>query len=136
MTVYADYTFYTGTFLGTAIASADFAALALRASAAIDQMTFGRAAVDFAASLNVTAIKNAMCAVAEELQRQDANSNVDGVASESQGNYSVSYLVSSNRSKSNIAKLQTAAAVWLANTYLMFAGFNTGEYSGDVSNDS
>lgn len=131
MTVYVDYTYYVTSFLGTAIAESAFPALALRASAAIDQMTFGRAAVDFAASENVVAIKNATCAVAEELQRQDANSNVDGVASESQGQYSVTYLANSNRSRSNTAKIQDAANVWLANTYLTFAGFNSGEYSGD-----
>ena len=125
---YADYTYYTGTFLGTAIASADFAALALRASAVIDQMTFGRAATD---TDNEDAIANATCAVAEELQRQDASAGVDGVASESQGQYSVSYLANSNRSKSNIQKQYDAARVWLANTYLLFGGFNTGEYSGD-----
>lgn len=133
---YADYTYYATSFLGTAIAESAFPALALRASAEIDRLTFGRAAVDFAASTNVAAIKNAMCAVAEELQRQDANANVDGVASESQGNYSVSYLASSNRSKSNTQKIQDTANVWLANTYLTFAGFADGEYSGDTTDDS
>jgi len=125
---YADFTYYVTSYLGTAIAESAFPALALRASAALDQMTFGRAATDTA---NTTAIKNAMCAVAEELQRQDAQGSTDGVASESQGQYSVSYLANSNRSKSNISKLQNAAGVWLANTYLTFAGFATDEYSDD-----
>ena len=125
---YTEFTYYVTSFLGTAIAESAFPALALRASAALDQMTFGRAATD---TTNVTAIKNAMCAVAEELQRQDAQGNVDGVATESQGQYSVSYLANSSRSKSNISKLQTAAGVWLANTYLTFAGFATDEYSDD-----
>jgi hypothetical protein len=117
---YANYTFYSTQFLGTAIAESDFPQLALRASAVIDQITFNRAADD---TDNVTAIKNAMCAVAEELQRQDKSGSVDGVASESQGRYSVSYLASSNRSKSNLAKLYDAASLWLANTGLMYAGF-------------
>jgi hypothetical protein len=132
---YADYTYYTGTYLGTAIASADFAALALRASAVIDAITFNRAEPIVTAATEtttITAIKNAMCAVAEELQRQDSNSNVDGIASESQGQYSVSYVATSNRSKSNTQKLQDAALIWLANTYLMFSGFNAGEYSSDT----
>lgn len=133
---YTDYTYYVTSFLGSAIAESDFPALALRASAEIDRMTFNRATIDFAADTNVTAIKNAMCAVAEELQRQDAQGNVDGVASESQGQYSVTYLANSNRSRSNIQRLFDAANVWLANTYLMFAGFNSDEYGGDVSNDS
>jgi hypothetical protein len=46
MANYADYTFYTDDYLGTAIAEADFPALALRATAVIDAITFGRAATD------------------------------------------------------------------------------------------
>lgn len=129
---YADYTYYTGTFLGTAIAESDFAALALRASKHIDRLTFGRAATD---TDNTDAIKNAMCAVAEELQRQQDADNVDGVASESQGRYSVSYLNTSERSKSNQAKIENAAKLWLADTFLMFPGFNAGEY-GSQSDDT
>lgn len=131
MTVYVDYAFYTGTFLGTAIVSADFNALALRASAVIDQITFGRAAVDYAANENVTAIKNATCAIAEELQRQAAAGYTDSVQSESQGRYSVSFFAHGNKAKSNMGKLLDAARVWLANTDLMFAGFADGEYSSD-----
>jgi hypothetical protein len=131
MAPYADYTYYTGTYLGTAIASADFAALALRASAVIDRITFQRAAVDFAANTNVTAIKNAMCAVAEELQRQDRAGGLDAITSESQGRYSVSYAVNSERSKTNLQKQQDAARLYLDGTFLMFAGFVDGEYSSD-----
>lgn len=128
---YATYTYYATTYYGTAIAESDFPALAFRASAVIDQITFNRAASE-TVTATVNAIKNAMCAVAEELQRQDLADGVDGVASESQGQYSVSYLANSERSKSNQAKVQTAANVWLANTGLMFAGFYTGEYGGAV----
>lgn len=130
MAVYADYEFYTTEFLGTAIAEADFPALALRASAVIDQITFGRAA-SASDSADATAIANATCAVAEELQRQAKSGDADGIVSESQGRYSVSYAAHSSKTKSNLAKLQNAATPWLANTYLTFAGFGTGEYSGD-----
>jgi hypothetical protein len=131
---YADYTYYSGTFLGTAIVSADFAALAFRASAVIDAITFARAEPIVTAATETTviaAIKNAMCAVAEELQRQDAN-NADGIQSESQGQYSVSFAVNSSRMKTNQTKLEDAARLWLANTGLMFAGFNTGEYGSTI----
>lgn len=126
---YADYSYYTTTFLGTAIASSDFSRLALRASAVIDQITFGRAADD---TTNTNAIKNAMCAVAEEIQTQEAAGNVDGITSESQGRYSVSYAANSGKSKSNQYKLEAAAKVWLANTFLMFPGFNADEYGTTV----
>jgi hypothetical protein len=127
-TAYADYDFYIDTYLGTSIVEADFPALALRASQHIDNLTFGRAATD---TDNETAIKNAMCAIAEELQRQDNADGVDGVTSETQGRYSVSYGATSSRTKSNQVKIEEIAKLWLANTYLMFSGFASGEYSGD-----
>ena len=131
MTAYADYTYYSGTFLGTAITETAFPALALRASAVIDEMTFGRATAEVTYAANV---KNAMCAVAEELQRQDVSSSADGIQSESQGRYSVSFFEHSSRAKSNQTKLEDAAKLWLANTGLMFAGFASGEYGAlDVS---
>ncbi len=135
---YATYSYYTSTFLGTAIAEADFPRLALRASAHIDRVTFNRAAAIITANTetdNVTAIKNATCEVAEEIQRQESAANVDGVTSESQGQYSVSYGANSNRAKSNQSKIETAARLWLENTFLMFGGFNTGEYGG-LSDDT
>jgi hypothetical protein len=125
MTVYADYAYYTGTYLGTVIAESDFPQLALRASQVIDNLTFGRAITD---TDNTDAIKMAMCAVAEELQTQRQNGDTDGIASESQGQYSVSFLATSRRSRSNESKLRAAASLYLQNTGLMFAGFNSGEY--------
>ena len=130
---YANYTHYSTVFLGNAIAEADFPRLALLASAHIDNITFNRAAAIITANTetdNVTAIKNATCEIAEEIQRQESAANVDGVTSESQGQYSVSYGANSNRSKSNQSKIETAARLWLENTFLMFGGFNTGEYGG------
>ena len=129
---YADFTYYEDTFLGTTIAEADFPRLALRASAVIDQITFGRAATD---TDNETAIKNAMCAVAEEIQTQESAGSVDGITSESQGRYSVSYGSNSSKTKSSQSKLEDAAKVWLANTFLLFPGFNSGEY-GSLTNDT
>lgn len=127
---YADYTYYTGTYLGTAIAESAFPALALRASAQVDQITFGRAATD---TTNTNAIKNAMCAIAEELQRQDAVSGADAVTSESQGNYSVSYAANSSKTRTNQQRIDSTAKLWLANTFLLYPGFNAGEYGGSVS---
>lgn len=129
---YADFTYYSATYLGTTIAEADFPRLALRASAVIDQITFGRAATD---TENTNAIKNAMCAVAEEIQTQESAGSVDGITSESQGRYSVAYSANSSKTKSNQSKLEAAANVWLANTFLLFGGFNSGEY-GSLTNDT
>ena len=130
---YADYTHYTDVYLGNAIAEADFPRLALRASAQIDRLTYNRAATD---TDNTTAIKNAMCAVAEEIQRQEQSDNVDGITSESQGQYSVSYGTNSNRARSNQTKIVDTAKLWLETTGLMFAGFASGEYGSELTNDS
>ena len=127
---YADFTYYTNTYFGTAIAESKFPQLALRASAVIDRITFQRAAAETDAT-NINKIKMAMCAVAEELQTQDLTNGMDGIASESQGQYSVSYLANSSRSKTNLEKLSNAARLWLDGTFLMFAGFADGEYGYD-----
>ena len=130
---YADYTHYSTVYLGNAIAEADFPRLALRASAQIDRLTYNRAATD---TDNTTAIKNAMCAVAEEIQRQEQSDNVDGITSESQGRYSVSYSANSNRSRTNQQKIEDAAKLWLNSTALMFPGFSYGEYGNESDNDT
>ena len=130
---YADYTHYSTVYLGNSIAEADFPRLALRASAQIDRLTYNRAATD---TDNTTAIKNAMCAVAEEIQRQEQSDNVDGITSESQGRYSVSYSANSNRSRTNQQKILDAAKLWLNSTALMFPGFSYGEYGNESDNDT
>lgn len=130
MAAYADYTFYSTEYLGTAIASADFARLALRATAVIDNITYNRAAVVIDADTpeaTVAAIQNATCAVAEEIQTEEQSGNLDGVTSESQGNTSVSYGNNARASMSNEQKQLNAAKVYLGNTGLLFAGFTQDE---------
>lgn len=138
MTAYADYSYYTGTYLGTAITSPAFGALALRASAVIDQITFNRAAPIVAAAVEtetIDLIKKAMCNVAEELQRQDAAGGADAVRSESVGSYSVTYADQSSAMRTNQDRLGDAANLWLANTGLLFRGFASGEYGGALSDE-
>lgn len=126
---YADYTYYTGTYLGTAIASGDFDRLALRASAWIDRLTFQRAAADTA---NTNAIKNAMCAIAEDIQNTEANGGVDAIQSESIGQNSVTYgAMSSKLASAGETYLQTAS-LYLGSTGLLYPGFANGEYSGHL----
>lgn len=122
---YADFTYYEDTYLGNVIAEADFPRLALRASAQIDRLTFGRAATD---TNNETAIKNAMCAVAEEIYAIENSDSSEYVTSESQGQYSVSYDPSSVEGRTDTERYSDAAKVYLENTGLMFGGFNSDEY--------
>jgi hypothetical protein len=132
-TAYVTYTYYTTTYLGTAIASADFARLALRASASINSMTFGRAADETDLTI-IDNIKMACCAVAEEIQRQEASPD-DAIQSESIGANSVTYAATSSKLLTNEAKREKAAKEYLGNTGLMFKGFASGEYSGAVDAD-
>lgn len=122
---YADYTHYSTVYLGNVIAEADFPRLALRASAQIDRLTFRRAATD---TNNETAIKNAMCAVAEEIYAIENSDSSEYVTSESQGQYSVSYDPSSVEGRTDTERYSDAAKLYLENTGLMFGGFNSDEY--------
>ena len=137
-TAYATYSYYTTTYLGTAIASADFAALALRASAVIDQVTYDRAAAIIAAgtpTTSVTAIEMATCAMAEQLQVIEASGISGGIKSESIGNNSVTYMDGTFATLSTTAKLKQVAKLYLGSTGLMYAGFASGEYGGEFDAD-
>jgi hypothetical protein len=126
---YADYTYYADTFLGETIPEAQFPRLALRASALIDQLTFGRAAAD---TDNTNAIKNAVCAVAEEIYTAEQNNGADGIQSESVGSHSVTYAENSTQRLTNDQRYADAAHLYLGSTGLMFAGFAAGEYGGTL----
>ena len=132
---YVDWTFYSMTYGGTAIAQSAFNNLAMLATRWLDRLTYQRALPVIAANTDtncVTAIKWACCAVAEELQNQQLLNTEDGVKGESQGEYSVTYGDKSQNAKSNQTKLIRAAKMWLDGTMLMYPGFNYGEYgSGD-----
>ena len=128
---YVDYTYYTTTYGGTAIASTAFTKLALLATRQLDRLVYGRAQAVITANTDtnlVTAIKYATCAVAEELQNQGLANGEDGVQSESQGEYSVTYGKNSYNAKSSQTKLIRVARIWLDGTALLFPGFNSGEY--------
>jgi hypothetical protein len=131
-TAYATYSYYSTTYLGTSIASADFSRLALRASAWIDRLTFQRAADD---TTYTDEIKMATCAVAEEIQTVEAGGNADGIQSEAIGQNSVTYATSSTKQLTAGEKYLQAAALYLGSTGLMFPGFASGEYSGDPDAD-
>ena len=126
MAAYADYTFYTTTYLGTAIASADFARLALRASQVIDNATFNRAAAIVTADEDdetIELIQMATCAVAEEIQTQESSGSIDGVTSERVGSYSVTYGANARAMLSNEEKQERAARIYLGQSGLMYRGF-------------
>ena len=149
MAVYCDYTYYSVTYLGTAIAPADFPRLEMRAQAIIDQLTYGRAAYEMGDGITPpnpdvdqinpidtqipTApdpatqdlIKMAVCAVADEFQRLDRASGNQEIASEHVGNNSVSYVANKTQMLSDDAKFKRAAKLYLGATGLMRQGVRT-----------
>lgn len=130
MAAYADYAFYSSSFLGTAIDGSNFPRLALRASRIIDHITFNRAAAIITANTDddtIEMIQMATCAVSEELNTQEQNGQLDGITSERVGSYSVSYGAGSRATMSNEEKQERAARLYLGQSGLMFRGFTDEE---------
>lgn len=120
MNLYADYKFYTDSYLGKDIPAEDFPRYARDASKYIDNVTFGRINGNISED-----VKMACCAVAEEMYAQNVSgaNAVSGKASESIGDYSVSYTgMSADRENILSARLYSAALKWLDGTNLMYRG--------------
>ena len=138
MATCVDFTYYTDTFLGTTIPTETlFDAWALRASATIDRFTFNRADAIITADTpeaDVTGIKMATCAVADELYNQSLADSSKEIKSERVGDHSVTYLENADSARTQLEKQREAARLWLESTYLMFPGFYTGEKGGLIDN--
>lgn len=142
---YADYEYYTNTYLGTTIQEADFPHLALRASSFLDYYTQGRAAQ----SKELDALKMACCAVAEQYQsiglarqaalnalKNSANAGAAGeLQSQSVGTWSKTYRSGGESAQqaamaaqSTQASLAAVAAQYLSGTGLLYRGRGCGHY--------
>lgn len=134
---YADYTYYTEQFLGTAIKAEEFPRLSLCASAYLDYYTQGRAAEN----ADMDALKMACCAVAEQYQiieaaRLLASKSVAGSAgnagelqSQTVGSWSKTYRspgesagLAMDAAKSASGALGAVAWEYLAGTGLLYRG--------------
>ena len=144
---YADYEYYTTTYLGTAIQEADFPRLSLRASSFLDYYTQSRAVQN----KNLDALKMACCAVAEQYQTIDtaqalaqkalnASLSAEGGELQSQtvGSWSKSYrsggesaAQATASASAAQASLAAAANQYLAGTGLLYRGREYGY--GNVS---
>ena len=138
---YADYDYYTITYLGTAISEADFPRFALRASSFLDYYTQGQAAKN----AELDALKMACCAVAEQYQSIDAAqalaqkalsaslSSGGELQSQSVGSWSKTYRSAGDSAQQALASAETAqaalaaaAAQYLAGTGLLYRGRGCG----------
>lgn len=130
-TQYADYTYYTVTYSGTAITDeSSFNRLALVASHYVDNFTVGRAEDEEDAD-NVNLIKMAVCALSDEIFKLESGEEV-GIKSERIGDHSVTYAEDSVKSKTQSQVLEKTAKIYLGLTGLMFKGFQDGEYGSGL----
>ena len=111
--VYADYDYYLNEYSGNAVAEADFTRLSRQASAYLDSLTCGKIRGTW---VDDSRVKDACCAVAEAMQKQDQGGEV---ASESNDGASVTY-VNSNTTPEQ--RMYNAAAMYLSGTGLLYAG--------------
>ena len=116
---YADYNWYIFQFWGTKLNENEFNHYALKASAKVDHYTFGRAAKATDTD-TVYRIKNAVCAVAEKIAQYEAERLVEGVKSESNDGYSVTY--SDDVYDTTEHTIYATIYDWLAPTGLMYRG--------------
>lgn len=119
--VYATYSYYTDTYHGSALSESEFNYYAKRASANVDQYTFGRL-TSMRSSDIPDAVRDATCAAAEKLSSFD---KTDGgrIASENNDGYAVSYRDTSGADYQN-AELYDVIELFLANTGLLYRGFS------------
>lgn len=129
---YADFAYYTGTYLGTVLSEQEFPACARKASILIDDLTFGRTG-KLSASLIPDAVRDAACSAAEiyadYLAKKKAalKATKSGtVKSESNDGFSVSY-ADYNAEQARISaesEMSEEITIYLANTGLMFRGWS------------
>jgi hypothetical protein len=123
--IYADYTYYSGPFGGSAISGAYFPALARRASAFIDRMTYG----SLQTGVPVTdAVRMATCAVAEAIQQYEASAeqvvSAASLKSESAGGWSETYQDAGDAQTAIDCALRAAGEPYLLYTGLMDRGLS------------
>lgn len=135
---YADFKYYTDTYLGNAIEEIDFTRLALRASSFLDYYTRGKAEKN----PELDALKMACCALAEQYQTIDTaqslaqkilsysmESNGPEAASETIGSWSKSYRSGGESAAFAAASVESykqslanIAMQYLAGTGLLYRG--------------
>ena len=110
-----DFNYYYDTYCGRTITSEEeFLSLEVNASAYINKITFGKAE----AAMDTEAVKNAVCAVCEVFQKYNAR---EGISSENNDGYSVTYKSSSRQMQQ---KLQEVATLHLP-AELLYRGLDT-----------
>lgn len=125
--MYADYEYYSRTYFGRNIAPEDWPRAARMADAFIDKLTFNRLRTGWEVT---DAVRNACCAVADEMHAQEEYSRAvcaaaSGIRSENNDGYSASFSAYSETQASMNARLLEAAELYLSTTDpLRYAGLD------------
>lgn len=113
---YATFEYYESDYRGTAIKDQEeFDNAMVEAEAYINHITMGRI------TEVSTAVKNACCAVAEVIYKQDRDEEAT-ISSESVGNHSRSYTTSKKTEEQREAEKRRKAALYLSRTGLLYRG--------------
>ena len=115
--VYADYTYYTETYLGT-MPKEDYQRLSRQASAYIDIITFNRAENVYEGRFQGK-IKDACCAVADAYFFNEQGGEI---TSESNDGINVTYAVGVSTAKTVDQRLYDAVKLYLGMTGLLYRG--------------
>lgn len=114
---YADFDYYKNIFKGSILDNAAFDSLSEKATDYINSVTFDRIA-----EVN-DKIKRCCCALAEQISIDNNYQSGKMISSEKNGNYSVSYAISSNVAAEHYRRMFGICLQYLGNTGLMYRGF-------------
>lgn len=120
--MYADYSFYQGTYLGSLLTENQWVTASREADAWLDRLTFGRLQRGAPAD---DAVRMACCAVAEASYRwhQAETERVPGMTSFSNDGYSESYTTGTDSAAQQEADILAAADLYLPRSHpLRYAG--------------
>lgn len=117
---YADYEWYSTEYGGAAIPATAFPSYASRASAIVDQITFGRVAKLAKDGALLDCVRDAVCAAAESLYEYKQAASRE-IKSESNDGYSVTYADAGTEQQA-MSKAAMLIKTYLSNTGLLYRG--------------
>ena len=128
MNAFVDYTYYTGTYKGSAIPSTDFDRMALEGSHFVNAITYGRADAIIQAETDqalLASVKMATCAAAEaHYEYMSQASGNPAIQNEKVGNYSVTYAAAGEVAQSLGMTALRKASIYLSDTNLLYRGID------------
>lgn len=120
--MYVTYDYYKNTFGGSAISETEFNSLEREARKRLDGFTFNRIKNDN--TLITDDVKECLCVMMEKKQAIDNQTETGTKASETVGNYSVTYVNPTDANTTLSSKLYEVAKLYLWETGLLYRGLD------------